>query len=79
MNDHKLKMSIEFNLVGLSPYHIFIAIKNTTNSRSLVVEALFYEFKGHKFKHFLYILLQEFFNKPTNQFVCLASKFFYFF
>ena len=45
-------MSIKFNLIGVSPYHIFLARKNTTNNFSLVVKVLHYEPKGHKFKLF---------------------------
>ena len=65
-------MSVEFSVVGLSPYHIFLARKHTTNSRSLVVEALNYEPKGHRFKHFPYILLQG--EIPKNK----KKRFFFF-
>ena len=71
-------MSEEFSLVSLSPYHIFLTRRHTTNNRNLVVEALYYEPKDHRFKAFPCNLLQGVFNQLTNQ-VCLvvilASKF----
>ena len=69
-------MSIEFSLMSLSLYHIFIARKNIMNRCSILIETLYFEPKSHRVKHFSCILLQGFSNKPTNQFVYLISNIF---